>query len=66
MTDFEQSIVSGLKSAMKRLQADLRTELKAQGHYLTGRLHDSIEYEISAESLPAGCICSLWKSEATC
>lgn len=49
MTDFEQSIVSGLESAMQRLQTDLRKELKAQGHYLTGRLHDSIEYEISAE-----------------
>lgn len=46
MTDFEQSIVSGLKDAMARLQADLRKELKSQGHYLTGRLHDSIEYEI--------------------
>lgn len=46
MTDFEQSIISGLQDAMKRLQADLRTELKAQGHYLTGKLHDSIDYEI--------------------
>ena len=46
MTDFEQSIVSGLQDAMKRLQADLRTELKAQGHYLTGKLNDSIDYEI--------------------
>lgn len=46
MTDFEQSIVSGLQDAMKQLQKDLRAELKAQGHYLTGRLHDSIEYEI--------------------
>jgi hypothetical protein len=50
MTDVEQSIVEGLQDAMKRLQADLRKELKAQGHYLTGRLHDSIEYEI--EQLP--------------
>lgn len=46
MTDLEQSIVSGLQDAMKQLQADLRKELKAQGHYLTGRLHDSIDYEI--------------------
>lgn len=46
MIDIEQSIVEGLQDAMKRLQTDLRTELKAQGHYLTGRLHDSIEYEI--------------------
>jgi hypothetical protein len=49
MTDFEQSIVSGLQDAMKRLQADLRKELKAQGHYLTGKLNDSIEYDIRVE-----------------
>jgi len=49
MTDFEQSIVSGLQDAMKRLQADLRKELKAQGHYLTGKLNDSIEYDIRVD-----------------
>jgi len=49
MTDFEQSIVSGLQDAMRRLQADLRKELKAQGHYLTGKLNDSIEYDIRVE-----------------
>jgi len=49
MTDFEQSIVSGLQDAMKRLQDDLRKELKAQGHYLTGKLSDSIEYDIRVE-----------------
>lgn len=48
MTDLERGIVSGLEAAMKRLQDDLRKELKAQGHYLTGRLSDSIEYEIEA------------------
>lgn len=47
---FEQGISDGLAAAMKRLQADLRTELKAQGHYLTGKLHDSIQYKI--ETLP--------------
>lgn len=47
---FEQGIADGLEAAMQRLQADLRTELKAQGHYLTGKLHDSIEYNI--EILP--------------
>lgn len=50
MTDFESGIVSGLKDAMQRLQEDLRKELKAQGHYLTGKLNDSIEYNI--EVLP--------------
>lgn len=48
MNDFEQGIVEGLRDAMKRLQTDLRTELKLQGHYLTGRLSDSIEYDIQA------------------
>ncbi len=49
MNDFEKSIVSGLQDAMKRLQDDLRKELKAQGHYLTGKLNDSIEYDIRVE-----------------
>ena len=50
MNDFEKSIVSGLQDAMRRLQEDLRKELKAQGHYLTGKLNDSIEYDITVES----------------
>lgn len=49
MNDFEKSIVSGLESAMQRLQADLRGELKAQGHNLTGRLSESLEYDIEVE-----------------
>ena len=49
MNDFEKSIVSGLESAMQRLQTDLRGELKAQGHNLTGRLSDSLEYDIEVE-----------------
>lgn len=49
MTDFEQSIVSGLDAAMKRLQTDMRAELKAQGHNLTGRLLESLEYEIEVQ-----------------
>jgi hypothetical protein len=32
---------------MKEFQGGLRIELKAQGHYLTGRLHDSIQYKIT-------------------
>lgn len=32
---------------MKHLQKQLRTELKDQGHYLTGALHDSIQYRIT-------------------
>lgn len=48
MNDFEQGIVEGLRDAMERLQTDLRAELKAQGHYLTGRLSDSIEYDIQS------------------
>lgn len=49
MTEFEQGIVSGLRAAMDRLQTDLRGELKAQGHSLTGRLSDSLEYDIKVE-----------------
>lgn len=48
MSEFSDSIVSGLEAAMKRLQADLQKELKAQGHVLTGRLSDSLEYKIEA------------------
>lgn len=46
MSDVTTAIKQGLESAMKIFQGDLRTELKAQGHYLTGKLHDSIQYEI--------------------
>lgn len=46
MSEIEDGISKGLEVAMKQLQTDLRKELKAQGHYLTGKLHDSIEYEI--------------------
>ena len=41
------AISAALESAMKVLQGDLREELKAQGHYLTGKLHNSIKYEIT-------------------
>lgn len=40
------SIAEGLEKALRKLQADLRSELKAQGHYNTGKLHDSIVFEI--------------------
>ena len=49
MSELDQAIISGLRAAMERLQTDLRGELKAQGHNLTGRLSDSIEYEIEVE-----------------
>jgi len=39
-------IKEALEVAMKLLRGDLRDELKAQGHYNTGKLHDSIDYEI--------------------
>jgi len=50
MTDLEQSIVSGLDAAMKRLQTDLPKEQKAQGHSLTGKSERSYEYEITVEA----------------
>jgi len=46
MTDAIAAISKALESAMKVLQRDLRAELRAQGHYSTGRLHDSIAFEI--------------------
>lgn len=46
MTTTIAAISKALTAAMKVLQGDLREELKAQGHYLTGKLHDSIQYEI--------------------
>ena len=46
MTKELQAISDGLEAAMKKLQTNMRSELKAQGHYNTGKLHDSIEYTI--------------------
>lgn len=46
MTDAIAAISKALESAMKVLQGDLRGELRDQGHYNTGRLHDSIQYNI--------------------
>lgn len=46
MTQTIAAISKALEKAMKVLQGDLRDELKEQGHYLTGKLHDSIQYEI--------------------
>lgn len=57
MTDFEESIKSGLRDAMERLRDDLRKELKAQGHNLTGRLSESLEYDI--ETRPGFVIASM-------
>ena len=44
---------------MKILQGDLREELKAQGHYMTGRLHNSIQYkiELSGDTVKAEVEC---------
>lgn len=39
-------IMEALEDAMKHLQKELRRELREQGHYLTGALHDSIEYRV--------------------
>ena len=46
MTKELQAISDGLEAGMKKLQTNMRSELKAQGHYNTGKLHDSIEYTI--------------------
>jgi len=41
-----EAIHAALERAMAILQGDIRKELIAQGHYNTGRLHDSIQYRI--------------------
>lgn len=50
MTSIITAISQALEDAMKILQGDLREELKAQGHYLTGRLHNSIQYKITTDT----------------
>ena len=42
----QTGIIEALEDAMKHLQKELRKELREQGHYLTGALHDSIEYRV--------------------
>lgn len=46
MSNELQAIAEGLEAGMKKLQTNMRSELKAQGHYNTGKLHDSIVYSI--------------------
>jgi hypothetical protein len=43
---FTSDIVPILTDVMEMLQGELRKEIAAQGHVLTGRLSDSIEFEI--------------------
>lgn len=50
MTTTIAAISKALEIAMKVLQGDLREELRDQGHYSTGRLHESIQYEIKSGS----------------
>ena len=42
----QTGIIEALEDAMKHLQKELRKELREQGHYLTGALHNSIEYRV--------------------
>jgi len=41
-------VSAALKEVMELYRTQLRAELRAQGHFSTGKLSDSIEYEISA------------------
>ena len=42
----QKAIIEALEDAMKHLQKELKQELRDQGHYLTGALHNSIEYRV--------------------
>lgn len=44
--NFARDVLPILIEVLKLLQADLRLELSAQGHRLTGKLEDSITYEV--------------------
>lgn len=47
MEPFFVSLTDAMKEIMELLQATARKELEQQGHVLTGRLRDSIDYEIT-------------------
>ena len=40
-------IFEALTDAMEHLQGKLKKELREQGHYLTGALHNSIDYKVT-------------------
>jgi len=47
------SIVETLESVLKLIQDELRAELAAQGHRLTGALENSLQYKIEVKSTVA-------------
>jgi len=47
MNDFENTINRAINKASQLLILEFRNELKAQGHVNTGKLSDSISYEIN-------------------
>lgn len=49
MSDFSKAVAGAMKSAMEIMQRDLRTELAAQGHTGSGKLRDSIQYQITEQ-----------------
>lgn len=46
---FEQETRDILAEVMKALQTDLREEITRQGHVLTGRMRDSVDYTVEVE-----------------
>lgn len=50
MSIFSDDIVPIVKEVMTLLRDDLRREADAQGHTLTGRMSDSIEFEVVEET----------------
>lgn len=47
--EFREQIIPIVTDVMELLQRELRSELEAQGHKLTGRLSDSIVFDISSD-----------------
>lgn len=48
MTPFFITLSDAMREVMTRLQDETRKELRQQGHFLTGTLNDSIQFEINA------------------
>jgi len=48
-----KNIESIIEDVLRLLQADLKEELRQQGHRLTGRLEDSLKYTVEASSTVA-------------
>ena len=62
MSDILQGIANGLTAGMERLQKTTRQNLEDQGHVLTGRLRDSIVFDVvvSGDKVKATMYCEAY------